>query len=151
MGPVLFTSRQKLLLLFLSVDEDKLDPIRIQKGMFIFGQEAPKDWIPPTERYKFVPYNFGPCSFELYDDLSLLEVLGFLNSEIIPGKSWNYYSLTKKGKGIIPEIMKSFPREAYEFMIQIRQFLKKVTFEILLKAVYKAYPKYAEKSVFKNT
>ena len=37
--------------------------------MFIFAQES---GVSDDESYEFVPYNWGPCSFEIYEDMDSL-------------------------------------------------------------------------------
>ena len=66
---------------------DHIQPIQIQKTMFKFAMEsnAPKDEI-----YDFEPYNWGPCSFEIYDDLSKLRAEGFVEA-VRTGRGWSTY------------------------------------------------------------
>jgi len=141
--------KQKILLKYLEIpidNEESIDPIRIMKGLFIFSQEAKKDWL-KNGFYEFVPYNFGPCSFEIYSDLRLLKKSGLLKVEFKEGQHWKYYSLTKKGKNVCNKI--ALDKEAYVFLEEIKNFVVKTPFSLLLKAIYKKYPDYAINSIFK--
>ncbi len=44
------------LLVFIADDEagEGLDPVRLQKGMFLLAREA---GLPARQRYRFIPYN----------------------------------------------------------------------------------------------
>jgi len=142
--------RQKLLLLFLASAKGPIDPIRIMKGMFIFVMEAPKGWMPKKERYRFIPYNFGPCSFDIYRDLQQLDAIGFVDTRKDSDKSWNYYFVTLTGNKATKEIKKQFPPKAINFINKIREFVDEVSFRKLLETIYQAYPKYSIKSLVQN-
>jgi uncharacterized protein YwgA len=82
------TPRQRTLLTFLQAgDGGKLDPIRIQKGLFILAMETPEEWLPSEARYHFEPYNYGPYSSEIYYDLDRLEGYGYVEKIEMPGRS----------------------------------------------------------------
>src|SRR5438093_519347 len=56
--------RRGWLMLLLGLRGEKglvgLDPVRIQKAMFLFSR-----LVPSEEAYPFAPYHYGPYSFEL--------------------------------------------------------------------------------------
>ena len=120
------------------------------KGMFIFGQESPKDWIHEIDWYQFVPYHFGPCSFAIYNDLERLDFLGYVRSEMVPEKSWKNFAITPMGIEEAQGAKNYFKPEIYLFLKKIRNFVSNLSFDALLKSVYKAYPEFAEKSVFRE-
>ena len=64
--------RWELLLLFLGTGKaanQELDPVRIMKGMFLLEKEGALE----PHSYDFEPYDYGPFSIALYNDLDLLE------------------------------------------------------------------------------
>ena len=75
-------------------DTVALDPVRVQKGMFLLAQEG---GIPEDERYTFEPYHYGPYSFELKRDLNELVRSGLAAAHPVSGYSWHRYHLTKAG------------------------------------------------------
>src|SRR4051812_43253500 len=92
------TPRQETLLVFLRAGGgERVDPIRIQKALFILAKETPKDWLPTEARYRFEPYNYGPYSTDIYYDLERLERDGYVETSELPGRSWKYYSLSPEG------------------------------------------------------
>ncbi len=81
------------LLLFIALDGAPrgLDPIRLQKGMFLFAQESAAG---EDEKYSFVPYNYGPMSAQIYSDLDRLVADGVVEAAPERGQSWSRYSAT---------------------------------------------------------
>jgi uncharacterized protein len=148
--PLLIGKPETALLLFLQDSEHRLDPIRIMKGMFIFSMEAPEKWLATYERYQFIPYSWGPYSKDLDDSLDQLVQHGYIKISKMAGKSWNYYYLSDKGKEEARKLAKTLPPEAEGYLRKIRDFVLRVDFKTLLDTVYKKYPAYATKSVFKR-
>lgn len=144
------TPRQKTLLVFLGADGgEKLDPVRVQKGLFILAKETPEDWLPPEARYHFEPYHYGPYSSALYRDLDELGRRGYLDTTVVRGQSWNYYSLSSEGARLYEEVSETMNPKAVEYSRKIREFVGKLSFRKLLTTVYEQYPAYAVNSVFK--
>ena len=147
----MLNKRSEALLLLLSVGENKpLDPVRIMKSMFVFTMEAKDEWIPKQDRYDFVPYNYGPCSFELYDDLDELVSKGFIKTEQLPDRSWKYFALTAKGVEVAKSIASKSNAAEVKYLTRIREYVDGCSFNQLLTGIYKAYPQYAVNSVFKR-
>lgn len=138
------------LLLFLALDgaPDGLDPIRIQKGMFLFAQdEAAK----AEESYRFVPYNYGPMSKRIYKDLELLESNGHIEAIPVEGQSWARYVATEDGLTEARKLLSQEPSEAPARRLhEIKQEVASKTFSAILDDVYDRYPEYAEKSIFRR-
>src|SRR4051812_14985455 len=84
-----------LLLAALKGPAEGLDPIRLQKGMFLFAHEG---GAPAPERYDFEPYNYGPMSRELYRDLDHLVEEGLLEATAVSGQTWQRYRPTDAGR-----------------------------------------------------
>jgi hypothetical protein len=59
-----------------------LDPVRLQKGMFLFARTGV---VPVHEQYQFKPYDYGPMSSMIYRDLDELVTEGFLVRHSVAG------------------------------------------------------------------
>ena len=129
--------------LLLLLEED-LDPIRIQKGMFLFAEES---GARENELYEFQPYNWGPCSFRIYDDLDGLHNAGLIERRPVPGKSWYRYQVTDAGRSLARSLPGGNTRAA-DCLDQIKASIKGASFNDLLRSVYEKYPQYATKSQF---
>lgn len=144
-------NKRDWLLLFLRQanprEAQSLDPIRIQKGMFYFARSAA---VPSGEKYDFIPYYFGPCSFAIYEDVDGLVANGTVEAVPVPGQTWRKYQLTAAGISRAARLASSANAEALDACSAARARVTKHTFRGLLKEVYKDYPEYAAESVVKN-
>ena len=132
--------------LLVLVDDD-IDPIRIQKGMFLFAMESS---APPDEKYDFRPYNWGPCSFDIYDDLDTLVETGLVSRQPVPGARWHKYGQTPAGQKRSEALLRDADPMVAAQMQKIAGSVTSKSFDKLLEAVYSEYPDYATRSMFKQ-
>jgi uncharacterized protein YwgA len=141
------TPRQKTLLLFLAAGAKELDPVRIQKGLFIFAKETPSHWVSPEARHEFRPYNYGPYSSQINADLAELRRRGLVKTSE-SWSSWHFYSATDEGREVAGEIATKVRAAMMEYLKALREWVTSLSFSDLLKQVYKSYPDFAKNSVF---
>lgn len=123
---------------------DQMQPIQIQKTLFKFAKESS---VGKSETYRFVPYDWGPCSFEIYDDLGELREAGLI--EAVPsGRGWNAYHLTDAGAEEAEKISSKAKASILKKLQSIRDWVTSRSFQQLLRDVYDDYPKYATESLF---
>ena len=127
--------------------EQPIDPIRIQKGMFLFSEESGAN---AKQLYKFVPYNWGPCSFEIYRDLDELLDRRLVERVPVAGTRWHKYRRTARGTASAVAIARSADATCVEKIGDIRETVMSQSFRQLLESVYKKYSKYASKSLFRD-
>jgi DNA-binding PadR family transcriptional regulator len=131
--------------MFLGVDDAApLDPVRIQKGMFLLAKRGPA-----RDVYDFEPYNWGPFSSEIYRDLDALGADGLVRSEPVPGRTWRLYGVTTAGAQRVRELIEEADPQAVEWLGQARRFVTERSFVALLREVYAAYPEYATNSMLR--
>jgi uncharacterized protein YwgA len=137
------------LLLFVALDGAPrgLDPVRLQKGMFLFAQECN---VGDDEKYEFIPYNYGPMSAQIYSDLEDLVDDGLVEAVPVQGQSWARYVATDRGLAEGSRLMESEPSDNARFLHAVKKEVASKTFKALLEDVYERYPDYAEKSVFRR-
>jgi uncharacterized protein YwgA len=127
-----------------------LDPVRIQKGMFLFAQETD---VPLAQKYDFRPYNYGPMSRRIYDDLDTLVAGGLVEQVPVRGQSWTLYRATPagvaRGNALVTQANAVHP-EAVAHLFATKAAVASVSFEELLTDVYDRYPDMATKSVFRR-
>src|SRR5579884_1138962 len=71
-----------------------LDRMHIMRGLFLFQRRAGG----VRDAFKFEPYLFGPCSFEVYDVLAAVEGDGLAVRPTHPTPQWVPYYLTGRGE-----------------------------------------------------
>ena len=141
--------RQDWLLLLLAFKSGqgspKLDPVRIQKGMFLMAEEG---GLPADEKYTFEPLHYGPYSRQVRRDVDKLVGSGLVEQIQVPGYTWSEYRPTPQGLDRARAALGDAPTAQVHRLFEIKSRITGVSFAELLRAVYKKYPKYAEKSVF---
>jgi len=138
------------LLLFVALDGAPrgLDPVRLQKGLFLDAEEGN---VSDGEKYVFVPYNYGPMSAQIYTDLEDLVSEGLVEAVPVKGQSWSRYVATDKGLEAGRHLLAEDPSGATaQHLYGIKKNVASKTFKALLEDVYEKYPAFAEKSVFRK-
>jgi hypothetical protein len=138
--------RDWLLLLFDGAQEP-LDRVRIQKSMFLFAERSK---APDGEKYEFTPYHYGPFSFAIYPDLDALVAGGALRVEPDPASALPRYSLTGAGAADVALLRAQAPAERLGLLAGLRGWVVARSFGALLDDVYRMYPQYAVRSVFRR-
>lgn len=136
--------------MFLDAGEQKLDPVRIQKGLFILSMKSPPDLLVAASRYEFEPYNYGPFAKQIYADLDALHRKGYITTDESWNRSWKFYSVTEQGRERARAEAQSMDARLVEYMAAVRSFVTERSFRELLDAVYQEFPKYAVNSVFQR-
>ena len=143
------TARQDWLLLFIVGTEHYdswVDRIRLMKGMFLFQEEGD---APPEVDYDFQPYDYGPFTREVYEDLEELGSEGL----IIEARDGKSYRTNAAGRRRIEKLALDEPGldpDAIGRLQNLRVELCDLSFRQLLKRVYEAHPESAARSVAKD-
>lgn len=149
---------RKLLPLALMYANDR-QPIegrtRLQKMVFLLQKELEKSDRKGVmgERYEFIPYDYGPFSKELYDDLDELIDDQFVDDEeeeLQSGKVKYIYEIEEEGQELVNSQSVEWEevRAVLEFAREIKEEYNEMLLSELIELVYSDYPDYAEKSVY---
>lgn len=134
-----------LALMYLPTDKklEIMSPIQIMKALFLFKMELK---LSDLEFYKFEPYLYGPCSFEVYSDLASLQIQRLVDAE--PSFwGWKYYRLTDKGRNVAEEVVGEMDKSMLDKLHRIKNTVMSKSFMELLRYVYTKYPEYAKNSI----
>lgn len=118
-----------------------LDPVRVQKGMFLLSKIGPA-----RDLYDFSPYHWGPFSRDVYRDLDVLKADGLVRSEPVPGQSWSKFSISAAGSDRARAFAASLDPVQVEWLRKLRRFLTTRSFNKLLRDVYDQFPEFATRS-----
>jgi len=165
------------------VNEPIVGRTRIVKMMFLFKQEALSHFrrgtqITEDNFYEFFPWDFGPFSQQVYDDLTFFTLRGFIEvseaqEEALPesAEEWHEW-LSKSGAGVDPSEPEEYHEEEFrlkdkgiEFAASLyetlsasqRQLLKEFKSRLtstplraILRYVYERYPPMTNQSKIKE-
>ncbi len=135
------TKREWLLLL---LRERPLDRIRLMKALFLIWHRSGRRI---EDFYEFVPYMYGPCSFDLYMELDAAEHEQYVTQAPHPVMRWAPYYLTDKGS-VAAKNVKRKANEATRNMIEATaKEVASENFHTLLRRVYAEAPDFASQSV----
>lgn len=124
----------------------EIEPIQLQKTLFKFAMES---GAPSDELYPFSAYNWGPCSLEIYDDLTEMRESGLV--EFVPsGRGWSLYRLAKPGRERERMLRKDADSILLKKLDDARGYVTGRDFETLLSDIYREYPDFATESLFRK-
>jgi hypothetical protein len=177
-----------LLLLYSPGKSDKPnEPIdgrtRLTKMLFLFKEEALKQFrtgtrVTEENFYQFFPWNFGPFSRDVYDDLTFFELHGFIErdesrEETLPeaAAEWDRwlnlsrgdsgeetyseydeqeFKLTPKGEAFAKSLYESLSGDQRTLLRLFKAKLVKTPLKALLEYVYTNYPEQTTASQIKD-
>lgn len=134
-----------LLKIIAAAKGEPLTPAQLQKVAFRLGMECSK-YI-PDDFYQFRKYDYGPFSAEIYRDAEQLERDGKIWVSINPRGGWREYAATVRG--YMTEI-DDMPDEVSSFIDDKVRWARELSFQELVREVYRLYPAYRENSVFQE-
>ncbi len=183
-------NRKDILLLLLyspARGEDLNEPIvgrtRLVKMLFLFKREAMDHFgrgldIPDDEFYEFFPWDFGPFSKDVYDDLTFFILRGFIECEEVredalpesaaEWEAWlsssspdgasepiseyreDSFRLTPKGMMFTEELYQSLSAPQRKLLREFKKRLTTVPLKALLKYVYENYEEMTARSAIKE-
>lgn len=137
--------REEILLsyIYLPVSEPNIvSPLQIMKGLFLLSKELKLENF-----YTFEPYLYGPCSFDIYNDLNALLRENLLTTIKFLPSYWSYYRVTPQGIEKSKKILQTAGQEMVTKMKEIKKIVVSKGFIDLLKYIYEKYPEYAVNSI----
>lgn len=121
-------------------------PVQVQKLFFLLEKNIPEVYGGPL--FDFNPYNYGPFDSSVYQILESLESEGLVDINF--QNNWKTYTLTVPGQIEAEKIFNELPSTAKEFIREISDFVRSLSFTQLVRAIYKAYPEMKQNSVFQD-
>ena len=97
--------------------------------------------------YEFVPYMYGPCSFELYRQLDIAKDEELIAQPPHAAERWAPYFLTEKGRRVAEALAGSAPPRLRHLVWDVADEVASLTFNDLLRRVYREAPEFASQSV----
>ena len=164
------------------INEPIVGRTRLLKMMFLFREEVLEHFRRGTEIseqnfYEFFPWDFGPFSSQVYDDLTFFILRGFIESdesdeEALPESAaeWDEwlsesgakdiesqgtyeeesFRLTNKGLAFTKNLYDTLSPAQRQLLLEFKKRLAPVPLRAILQYVYKTYPDTTEKSKIKG-
>ena len=130
--------RQKVLLSLIRESGGSVGRIELFKYAFLLGKgnNIPSDF----SFYDFVPYQYGPYSFSMAQELEALEKYGFISS------GPDYFSLATGMEVEVESAVRQLPLAASRPVQALLQQYRGLTRQGLLREVYNSFPRYTVNS-----
>ncbi len=133
--------------ILLALRQTPLDRIHIMKTLFLIWHRSGRKL---RDYFEFVPYLYGPCSFEVYSVLENLQANGYIVQPPHPMPQWVNYYLTDVGKREAKEASKRASPETLRFIETVAGEASQLRFHELLRKVYAEAPDFAVNSMFRG-
>jgi len=121
-------------------------PVQVQKTLFLIDKEIPALLGGPF--FDFRPYDYGPFDKDVYNTLEALKRDGLVEVEVGPGL--RRYRLTEAGQRDGSKLLQVIDPRASKYINDVSKFVRSLSFDQLVAAIYKAYPDMKANSVFKG-
>ncbi len=137
--------RRDIVLAAMSQQETRrFTPVQLQKLFFLLDQEASELMDGP--KFEFRPYNYGPFDAAVYEQLESLAQEGL--ATIAGPHRFREYALTTDGVKEGKAVAKRLPPRLVEYMGEVTEFVRRLSFAELVSAIYNNYPQMKTNSVF---
>jgi hypothetical protein len=144
------TPKELTLLVIAEAEQRGLQPVQLQKAIFLIGQNLSGNDLKTKRFYVFSPYDFGPFCRDIYEDAESLEKEGAVTIRRPPETPFKLYYSTEVGKKRALDIKRKLSSKATDYIKRVVEFTQRLTFNQLVSSVYKAYPKMKAHSVFQE-
>lgn len=138
------------LLVIASADRQAIQPVQLQKSLFLIAKNVPPQILGPQPFYNFSPYDYGPFCSSVYNDAEQLEMEGLVTIHRPPQSRYKSYIATDSGSLKAQTCLQRLPAEIADYVKKVVSFSQRLSFNELVGAIYKAYPDMRVNSVFKD-
>lgn len=134
-----------LMKIIVAAEGEKLTPAQLQKVAFLlrmkYGDCLPGDF------YDFRKYDYGPFCADIYHDAEQLEREGKVAITVNQRGGWREYAATVRG---YLTKLEDVPEDVSAFIEEKVCWARGLSFQQLVRAIYKDFPEYRENSVFQE-
>lgn len=144
------TPRQELVLAALAAGDtdSELSPVQAQKLFFLIDENVAEAM--GGKQYDFQPYDYGPFDSSVYSDLDFLAFPPNAMVEVRRNGRYRTYRLTAEGHAFGAEKLAALDPQLIDYFGRAKDWVKGLTFQGLVKAIYQAYPAMRANSIFKG-
>jgi len=114
------------------------------KALFLIWNRSGRDI---SGFYDFVPYMYGPCSFDLYRELDAAEQEKLVTQAPHVVARWARYFLTRRGEDAAANARRNVDEPLLDLIRSVAEEVASAGFHALLQRVYAEAPDFATQSV----
>jgi hypothetical protein len=144
------TSQDWTLLVIAANGGRPIEPVQLQKSLFLIGRNVPLKRLGVAEFYQFSPYDYGPFCSKVYEDAEQLERDGLVYIARPPFTRFNMYSPTDRGIARAKALRSALPASTSEYLQKVVAWTTELTFNQLVSSIYDAFPEMRANSVFQG-
>lgn len=137
-----------LLLAVSAADGKPVTPVQLQKSLFLMGKAGLPEV--PTPFYSFEAYHYGPFSVEIYEDTERLRQEGLVIRTPATDGQWKETTISTQGQLKAHTLAKELSAGTKEFIQAVVQWVQSLSFNDLVRTIYKVYPEFRQNSVFQG-
>jgi uncharacterized protein YwgA len=130
-----------------STEQEPLDRLRLQKGVFLLEMRGPEGW---RGRYEYLPWDWGPFSRDLAVEVNDLVRHGLIEEKPVQRRRHPRYRTTTAGEEKLDHLVSALANHEKEYVRKVRAYVTSRSFSQLLREVYNTYPEYAVASRFQG-
>jgi uncharacterized protein len=121
-------------------------PVQVQKLLFLIDREASA--LVDGPHFEFKPYDYGPFDRAVYVELESLSTQGLVGMQNT-GR-YRVYSLSPEGYRRGAESLRGLGDAASTYVEQAARWVRSLSFQQLVAAIYNRYPDMKVNSVFRG-
>ena len=143
-------SRRDIVLAVLAAAQGaKLSPTQLQKSLFLIAKNMPEAFDSGS-RFDFAPYNYGPFDAGVYSEVEVLRTETLAEIVNSANGRWKEYSASQAGitKGLT--VLNSLVPRQRDYVQGVVNWVRDLSFQQLVKAIYEHYPDMRVNSIFKG-
>ncbi len=116
--------------------------LKLMKEAFLLKKELGEQF-----RYNFIPYDFGPCSFQIYEDLNNLIKEGIIKEE--RNNNFSVYSIADSYEKIVASFIVSLDPKIRNSIMNVKKEFNRLSYYSIIAYVYEKYPNWTRASKFR--
>jgi hypothetical protein len=143
-------SHEEVALVVLSpANGEPFTPVQIQKALFLADDKVGGAFRADS-RYNFQPYDYGPFDWQVYADAENLERRGLSQINQQFGSRWRTYAASPAGIAEGRRLAERLTSDEHAVLEKIVNLVRRLSFNELVSAIYRAYPPMRARSVFRD-
>ena len=143
-------ARDWILLVIAAAPSKQLQPVHLQKSLFLLGRRLSGKQLQVEEFYQFEPYDYGPFCSQVYSDADQLRDEGLVHIDQPTSLSFRLYSVTEQGGERANTLRKALDQDVRNYLDRLVSWTSSLSFKRLVSAIYHEFPDMKVNSVFQE-